>query len=108
MYLEIILTIITVLLFVFILEITKIRKLLKESRTSIQSQSIDSRTNEELYEKAKKIIAGLDSVSASLLQRKLRIGYARSAKLIDMLENDGIIGAPGENNMRSILKRLNR
>lgn len=105
MYLEIILTIITTLLLVFILEIIKIRKLLQGSGTGVQLQPIDSRTDEELYERAKKIIVDLDRVSASLLQRKLSIGYARSANLIDMLEEDGIISAPGENNVRSILKK---
>ena len=48
-----------------------------------------------LYEEAKKVVLKAKKASASLLQRKLRIGYARAARLIDMLEERGIIG-PGE------------
>ena len=45
-----------------------------------------------LYEDAKKIVIEARKASASLLQRKLRIGYARAARLIDMLEERGVVG----------------
>jgi len=48
-----------------------------------------------LYEDAKKIVFEYKKASASLLQRRLKIGYARAARLLDILENRGIIG-PGE------------
>ncbi|MFH1401790.1 MAG: DNA translocase FtsK [Parcubacteria group bacterium] len=48
-----------------------------------------------LYEEAKRVVAEAKKASASLLQRRLRIGYARAARLIDMLEEKGIVG-PGE------------
>ncbi len=48
-----------------------------------------------LYEEAKRVIIEARKASASLLQRRLRIGYARAARLIDMLEEKGIVG-PGE------------
>ena len=48
-----------------------------------------------LYEEAKKVVFEARKASASLLQRRLRIGYARAARLIDMLEEQGIVG-PGE------------
>ena len=48
-----------------------------------------------LYEEAKKVVIEARKASASLLQRRLRIGYARAARLIDMLEEKGIVG-PGE------------
>lgn len=48
-----------------------------------------------LYEEAKKVVIEFKKASASLLQRRLRIGYARAARLIDMLEERGVVG-PGE------------
>jgi S-DNA-T family DNA segregation ATPase FtsK/SpoIIIE len=45
-----------------------------------------------LYEEAKRIVIEAKKASASLLQRKLRIGYARAARLIDMLEERGVVG----------------
>ena len=48
-----------------------------------------------LYEEAKKIVIEAKKASASFLQRRLRIGYARAARLLDVLEERGIVG-PGE------------
>ena len=48
-----------------------------------------------LFEEAKKVVIESRKASASLLQRRLRIGYARAARLIDVLEEKGIVG-PGE------------
>jgi S-DNA-T family DNA segregation ATPase FtsK/SpoIIIE len=50
---------------------------------------------DNLYEDAKKIVFEHKKASASLLQRRLKIGYARAARLLDILENKGVIG-PGE------------
>lgn len=48
-----------------------------------------------LYEEAKRIVIEAKKASASLLQRRLSIGYARAARLLDMLEERGVVG-PGE------------
>ncbi|MDI6602704.1 MAG: DNA translocase FtsK [Patescibacteria group bacterium] len=48
-----------------------------------------------LYEEAKRVVIEARKASASLLQRKLRIGYARAARLIDIMEERGVVG-PGE------------
>lgn len=45
-----------------------------------------------LYKEAKQIVIEARKASSSLLQRRLRIGYARAARLIDMLEDKGIVG----------------
>ncbi|MBU0476714.1 DNA translocase FtsK [Patescibacteria group bacterium] len=47
---------------------------------------------ESLYEEAKSVVIQAKKASASLLQRRLRIGYARAARLIDMLEEEGVVG----------------
>jgi S-DNA-T family DNA segregation ATPase FtsK/SpoIIIE len=51
--------------------------------------------DDPLFEEAKKVVIEAKKASASLLQRRLRVGYARAARLIDMLEEKGIVG-PGE------------
>jgi len=48
-----------------------------------------------LFFDAKEVVAQAGKASASLLQRRLKIGYARAARLLDLLEERGIIG-PGE------------
>ena len=45
-----------------------------------------------LYEEAKKVVVRSKKASASLLQRRLSIGYARAARLLDIMEKDGIVG----------------
>ena len=48
-----------------------------------------------LYEEAKKTVIEARKASASFLQRRLRVGYARAARLLDILEERGVVG-PGE------------
>jgi len=50
---------------------------------------------DDLYDEAREIVVHAGKASTSYLQRKLRIGYARAARLMDILEENGIIG-PGE------------
>jgi S-DNA-T family DNA segregation ATPase FtsK/SpoIIIE len=50
------------------------------------------KTEDELYPEAYEIVVKAGKASASLLQRRLRIGYARAARLLDLLEENGIIG----------------
>ena len=46
---------------------------------------------DDLYEEAKEIVVKANKASTSYLQRKLRIGYARAARLIDILEEKGVV-----------------
>lgn len=50
--------------------------------------------DDDLYEEARQTVMEAGKASTSFLQRKLRIGYARAARLMDMLEERGVIG-PG-------------
>ncbi len=52
----------------------------------------DSLPDDPLYDSAKEIVVREGKASASLLQRKLKIGYNRAARLLDMLEERGIVG----------------
>lgn len=48
--------------------------------------------DDELYDQAVQVVAEAQTASASLLQRRLRVGYTRAARLIDMMEAQGIVG----------------
>ncbi len=52
----------------------------------------DEGEDDELYAEAKRTVIEAGKASTSYLQRKLAVGYARAAKLIDMLEERGVIG----------------
>ncbi len=49
--------------------------------------------DDDLYEDARAAVMEAGKASASYLQRKLKVGYARAARLLDMLEEHGVIGA---------------
>ena len=51
---------------------------------------------DELYQTAVDMVRRLEKASISLLQRRLRIGYGRAARLMDMMEERGIVGPPKE------------
>ncbi len=51
--------------------------------------------NDELLDEAIETVKAARKASASLLQRRLKVGYARAARLLDMMEERGVIG-PGD------------
>ena len=55
----------------------------------------ESETDDELYTEAVEVVREAQKASASLLQRRLKVGYARAARLLDLMEENGLIG-PGE------------
>jgi S-DNA-T family DNA segregation ATPase FtsK/SpoIIIE len=61
--------------------------------------------NDPLYMDAVKLVVEFGKASTSLLQRRLRIGYGRAAHLIDLMEQDGIVGAADGPKPREVLKR---
>lgn len=58
---------------------------------------------DELIEDAKDIILQYKKASASLLQRKLSVGYARAARILDLLEEQGVVGPASGSKPRQIL-----
>jgi len=61
--------------------------------------------NDEFFQDAVRIVLEYGKASTSLLQRRLRIGYGRAAHLIDLMEQDGIVGAADGPKPREVLKR---
>lgn len=58
---------------------------------------------DELFPEAVKIICKYDRASASLLQRRLSVGYARAARILDQLHAAGVVGAPDGSKPREVL-----
>jgi S-DNA-T family DNA segregation ATPase FtsK/SpoIIIE len=63
--------------------------------------------DDPMYGDAVKLVVEFGKASTSLLQRRLRIGYGRAAHLIDLMEQDGIVGAADGPKPREVLKRPN-
>jgi len=61
------------------------------------------RGEDPMYEKAARLVVRSGQASVSYLQRKLSLGYARAAKLVDMMEEDGIVGPNVGSKARDIL-----
>ena len=57
-----------------------------------EGNSSDDVDRDELYEKAVDLVITSGAASASLVQRRLRVGYPRAARMIEMMEEDGIVG----------------
>ncbi len=58
-----------------------------------------------MYEEAVRVIVEAGKASTSILQRRLRLGYGRAARLLDMMQRDGIISPPDGSKPREVLKR---
>lgn len=65
----------------------------------------DDRSEDDLYHEAVEIIEEWNSVSTSLLQRTLGIGYNKAVRLMDKLEEEGIVGPSHGSAPREILKK---
>jgi DNA segregation ATPase FtsK/SpoIIIE, S-DNA-T family len=73
---------------------------------SIFSANIgDDDAGDDLYEEARQIVIDSGKASTSFLQRKLGIGYARAARLIDILEERGVVGPGNGAKPRDVLER---
>jgi S-DNA-T family DNA segregation ATPase FtsK/SpoIIIE len=71
--------------------------------SSVLSSMSNDEEEDDLYEDAKRTIMEAGKASTSYLQRKLGIGYARAARLMDMLEDRGVIGASDGAKPREVL-----
>jgi S-DNA-T family DNA segregation ATPase FtsK/SpoIIIE len=77
----------------------------EDSKGSVEDVADDDK--DRLLDDAIDVIREYDRASASLLQRRLKVGYARAARMIDQLEARGYIGAFDGSNARQVLRRDN-
>ena len=66
--------------------------------------TLSSDNKDELYEAAMDIIKTEGKASTSFLQRKLQIGYNRAARIIEMMEEEGIVSKANHVGKRDVLK----
>ncbi|MDA8596990.1 DNA translocase FtsK [Candidatus Pacebacteria bacterium] len=64
---------------------------------------VEDEDEDDLYEEAKDAVIGAGKASTSWLQRKFRIGYSRAARLMDILEERGVIGPQDGSKPREVL-----
>jgi len=96
-------------------EITAITAFIKRQRQSDYREEIlaeaggvrrEQTRNDELLEEAIEIVVRSGVASASLLQRKLRVGYARAARLVDLMEELGVVGGYEGSKPRVVLMTM--
>lgn len=71
---------------------------------ALKKEAKRGRMEDQLFEKAKMIVREYNRASASFLMKKLSVGYAKSARLMDELERAGIIGPATGSKPREILE----
>jgi S-DNA-T family DNA segregation ATPase FtsK/SpoIIIE len=65
----------------------------------------DESDEDELFAEARRIVVQTGIGSTSLLQRRLKVGYARAGRLMDLLEQSGVVGPPDGSKAREVLMR---
>ncbi|MCT6928492.1 MULTISPECIES: FtsK/SpoIIIE family DNA translocase [Lysinibacillus] len=58
---------------------------------------------DELYDEAVQLVVSMQTASVSMLQRRFRIGYSRAARIVDQMEQRGIVGPPEGSKPRQVL-----
>jgi S-DNA-T family DNA segregation ATPase FtsK/SpoIIIE len=65
----------------------------------------DEEDEDDLFGEARRIVVQTGIGSTSLLQRRLKVGYARAGRLMDLLEQAGVVGPPDGSKAREVLMR---
>ena len=60
---------------------------------------------DDVYERARDVVIGSGQASASLIQRRIRVGYPRAARMIEQMEEEGLVSSPGRDGRREVLVR---
>jgi S-DNA-T family DNA segregation ATPase FtsK/SpoIIIE len=74
-----------------------------ELNTAKSKDVVTEESEDELYDQAKEIVLRAKQASTSLLQRRLKVGYSRAARLLDDMELRGVVGPADGNKPRKIL-----
>ncbi len=94
-------------------EIQRVIDFIKKQQSPIYNESIlkqqslggpgSSEEKDELYDEAVRLVIETNQASVSILQRRMRLGYTRAARLIDMMEQNGLVGPYCGSKPRDIL-----
>ena len=72
---------------------------------AVQESASEDQAADETYERARELIMTTGQASASFIQRRLRVGYPRAARMIEQMEEEGLVSAPGRDGRREVLAR---
>ncbi|MCK9418172.1 MAG: DNA translocase FtsK 4TM domain-containing protein [Nitrospirae bacterium] len=72
-----------------------------------QVAEVEKSERDELYQRAVELVQMNGQASTSFIQRRLRVGYNRAARMIEMMQEDGIVGAADGSKPREVLVRKN-
>ena len=96
-------------------EIEQVTNFLKQQRAPSYDERLLERSKQpegaagilgekdEMYEMAKQLVLDTGQASTSLLQRRLRLGYGRAARILDLMEQEGLVGPPQGSRPREVL-----
>jgi S-DNA-T family DNA segregation ATPase FtsK/SpoIIIE len=76
-----------------------------EDEAGAADGDVEDAAQDPMYEEAVRLVLQMGKASTSTLQRHLRLGYGRAARILDMMQRDGIIGPPDGSKPREVLKR---
>ncbi|MCP3101924.1 DNA translocase FtsK 4TM domain-containing protein [Myxococcus sp. K15C18031901] len=79
--------------------------ILKPRDEDVEAGGEEDELSDELYDQALAVVSEMRAVSISMLQRKMRIGYNRAARMIERMERDGVVGAADGAKPREVLIR---
>ena len=86
--------------------IESIRKKEAEEAAGADGESLDDSDRDRLFREAAEVVIQHQQGSTSLLQRRLKVGYGRAARIIDQLHAAGILGPPDGSRPRDVLAGL--
>ena len=73
--------------------------------TDDEEEPVDLGDEDPLYRDAVGVVCEMGKASTSILQRRLRLGYGRAARILDQMQHEGIIGPPDGSRPRDIFRR---
>jgi DNA segregation ATPase FtsK/SpoIIIE, S-DNA-T family len=76
-----------------------------EELQSLSQEPTEEQAKDEVYEQAKDLVLTSGQASASLIQRRLRVGYPRAARMIERMEEEGLVSAPARDGRREVIGR---
>ncbi len=76
-----------------------------KSKNGSMGTNVDPSGRDPMFEEVVRLVCQFDTASASFLQRKISVGYSRAARILDQLEEQGIVGPAEGSKPRQVLVR---
>ena len=106
---QLLLGLVVILLLVITKILWKISRYISKKEVHLDRELVSAESDEDddpLLNEAREAVIRDRKASASLLQRRLRVGYARAARLLDLLEEEGVIGPGDGANSREVYGKI--